>query len=295
MNESTAMPYGHELVPRGTEVGVASFCKLRIAELDPNPFQPRRTFDLDSLKRLAESFRTSGMMQPIVARKGAADRFEILAGERRWRAAKLAGWTEVPVLLRNVDDQQAAEMALIENEHREAVPKLETARAAASLMSREGLTHEALAAVLGMERSSVSNLLRLLELDPTVQGLVGDGPGQLTVGHAKLLVGLKPSQQRQFAKTAIDREMTVRALMRVIQREKHKARMARLGRVVDDQAEVSAIEHRLTEHLGQNVRIESPTRRGGRHKAGSLTISYNSFEELDGIFERLGFKVNEEF
>lgn len=282
---------------RAAEPGgpLPAFRVLRISDMDPNPFQPRRTFDPEALQRLADSFKTTGMMQPILARKGGAERFEILAGERRWRAAKLAGLLEVPVLLREVTDQQAAEMALIENEHREAVPKLETARAAAALMEREGLKHEDLAAILGMERSSVSNLLRLLDLDQSVQELVGDGPGQLSVGHAKLLVGLHRTLQRSFAKRALEKEMTVRALARVIQREKHKTRLARLGVTVDDQGEVSALEHRLTEHLGQRVKIESPSRRGGRHKAGSLTISYNSFDELDGIFERLGFKPNEEF
>src|SRR5690606_20511907 len=158
-------------------------------------------------------------------------------------AARQAGWTEISVLVREVGEQQAAELALIENEHREQVARLDTARAAESLMKREGLTHDELAAILGMERSSVTNLLRLLTLDPAVQGLVGEGPGLLSMGHAKLLVGLPPMQQRTYARRAIDRKMPVRGLMRLIQRERHRARLARVGQS-DGAADVAALEDR---------------------------------------------------
>ena len=269
----------------------AAYQVMPIHCLEPNPYQPRRQFDKDSLQRLAESLKRDGMMQPILVRPVEAGRFQILAGERRWRAARQAGWTEIHVLVREAGEQQAAELALIENEHREQVARLDTARAAESLMKRDRLTHDELAAVLGMERSSVTNLLRLLTLDPAVQGLVGEGPGMLSMGHAKLLVGLPPMQQRTYARRAIDRQMPVRGLMRLIQRERHRARLARVGQS-EGAADIAALEDRLTEHLGQRVSIELPGKTAGRRKAGTLSIRYSSFEELDGIFERLGFQAN---
>jgi len=272
-----AVPY--ELVP--------------VDALEPNPFQPRRQFDPAALTRLSGSLQRDGMMQPILVRSIGQGRFQILAGERRWRAAKLAGWTDMGALVRQVSDQQAAELALIENEHREDVPRLDTARAAEALMKRDGLTHDELAAVLGMERSSVTNLLRLLTLDASVQELVGDGPGQLSMGHAKLLVGLPAIQQRSYARRAIERKLPVRGLTRLIQRERHRARLARVGQDAGA-ADLASLESRLTEHLGQVARIELPARTGGRRKAGTLAIRYSSFEELDGIFDRLGFRANPE-
>jgi ParB family chromosome partitioning protein len=269
----------------------AAYQVMPIHCLEPNPYQPRRQFDKDSLQRLAESLKRDGMMQPILVRPVEAGRFQILAGERRWRAARQAGWTEIHVLVREVSEQQAAELALIENEHREQVARLDTARAAESLMKRDRLTHDELAAVLGMERSSVTNLLRLLTLDPAVQALVGEGPRMLSMGHAKLLVGLPTMQQRTYARRAIDRKMPVRGLMRLIQRERHRARLARVGQS-DGAADVAALQDRLTEHLGQRVSIELPGKTAGRRKAGTLAIRYSSFEELDGIFERLGFQAN---
>lgn len=266
---------------------------LPIHCLEPNPYQPRRQFDKEALGRLSESLKRDGMMQPILVRPAGSGQFQILAGERRWRAARQAGWTEINVLVREVGEQQAAELALIENEHREQVARLDTARAAENLMKREGLTHDELAAVLGMERSSVTNLLRLLTLDPAVQALVGEGPGTLSMGHAKLLVGLSSLQQRSYARRAIDRKMPVRGLMRLIQRERHRARLAKVGQP-EGAADLTALENRLTEHLGQRVSIELPGKTGGRRKAGTLAIRYSSFEELDGIFERLGFQANPE-
>ncbi len=265
---------------------------LPIDVLDPNPFQPRRGIFTERLAMLGESLKRDGMLQPVLVRPVEAGRYQILAGERRWRAAQWNGWTEISALVREVDDRQAAELALIENAHREDVARLDTARAAAALMKREGLTHDELAAVLGMERSSVTNLLRLLTLDPAVQELVGDGPSQLTVGHAKLLIGLSPIQQRAFARRAIERKLPVRGLMRLIQRERRRARLARIEKGAEGAADVAALEQRLTEHLGQQARVELPARTGGRRRAGTLSIRYSSYEELDGIFERLGFKVN---
>jgi ParB family chromosome partitioning protein len=269
----------------------AAYQVLPIHSLEPNPYQPRRTFEKAALERLAGSLNRDGLMQPIMVRSIGSGRFQILAGERRWRAARQAGWTEIHALVRNVGEQQAAELALIENEHREEIARLDTARAAESLMKREGLTHDELAAVLGMERSSVTNLLRLLTLDPAVQDLVGEGPGTLSMGHAKLLVGLSPLQQRSYARRAIDRKLPVRGLMRLIQRERHRARLVRSGQT-DGSADLAALENRLTEFLGQQVKIELPGKTAGRRKSGTLAIRYSSFEELDGIFERLGFQAN---
>jgi ParB family chromosome partitioning protein len=266
---------------------------LAIDALEPNPFQPRQHFDPAGLTRLAANLKAVGMIQLILVRPAGAGRFQILAGERRWRAARLAGWTEIGALVREVSDQQAAELALIENEHREAVPRLDTARAADALMKRNGLTHDELAAVLGMERSSVTNLLRLLTLDPEVQKLVSDAPGQLSIGHAKLLVGLPAFQQRSFARRAIEKKLPVRGLARLIQRERSRARRARMGASAES-TDLASLESRLTEHLGQAIRIEMPTRTGGRRKAGTLAIRYSSLDELEGIFERLGFRANAE-
>lgn len=266
---------------------------IPVDALEPNPFQPRQSFDPAGLTRLAANLQEVGMIQLILVRPAGAGRFQILAGERRWRAARLAGWTEIGALVREVSDQQAAELALIENEHREAVPRLQTARAAETLMKRNDLTHDDLAAVLGMERSSVTNLLRLLSLDAEVQKLVGEAPGQLSIGHAKLLVGLPAFQQRRYASRALDKKLPVRGLARLIQRDRSRARVARVGASAES-TDLAALESRLTEHLGQAARIEMPTRTGGRRKAGTLAIRYSSLDELEGIFERLGFRANPE-
>jgi ParB family transcriptional regulator, chromosome partitioning protein len=273
----------------------ARYESLPVDYLEPNPYQPRQQFDRAALGRLADSLQRDGMMQPILVRPVGAGRFQILAGERRWRAARQAGWPTIQVLVREVSELQAAELALVENEHREQVARLDTARAADALMKREGLTHDELAAVLGMERSSVTNLLRLLTLDPAVQALVGEGPDMLSMGHAKLLVGLPAIQQRGFARRALDRKLPVRGLMRLIQRERHRARLARLGQGIDGAAaDVADLEQRLTEHLGQSTRIELPGKTGGRRRAGSLVIRYSSLDELEGVLERLGFRSNPE-
>lgn len=272
--------------------GRDGFAQVPVAALEPNPYQPRRQFDAAALTRLAASLQRDGMMQPVLVRPAGNGRLQILAGERRWRAARQAGWNEIPVIIRAVGEQQAAELALIENEHREDVAPLDTARAAAALMQREGLTHEELGAVLGMERSSVTNLLRLLTLDPAVQEVVGEGAGQLSVGHAKLLMGLPSIQQRGLARRAILKKLPIKGLMRLIQRERHRQRLARTGRQSEVSADVAALEQRLTEFLGQQSRIELPSRTSGRRRAGVLSIRYSSFDELDGIFERLGFKAN---
>lgn len=254
---------------------------LSTDRLRPGKFQPRSKMDPASLAELALSIREQGVMQPILVRPVDGGRFEIVAGERRWRAAQQAGLREIPALVKNVPDQAALAVALIENIQREDLNPLEEARGLQRLIDEFGLTHEAAAKAVGRSRSAVSNLLRLNALAPPVQEyLLG---GQLEMGHARALLPLPIAQQGGVASRVVAGTLSVRETERLVQRllspaTREGGRAAGTGK----DADTAQLENDLADRLGAVVRIET-----GRNGAGRVVIRYSSLDQLDGILLRL--------
>jgi ParB family chromosome partitioning protein len=251
---------------------------LPLDRLRPGRYQPRSKMDPSSLAELALSIKEQGVMQPILVRPVDGGRFEIVAGERRWRAAQQAGLREVPALVRHVPDQAALAVALIENIQREDLNPLEEARGLSRLIEEFGLTHEAAAKAVGRSRSAVSNLLRLTSLAPPVQEYLL--AGQLEMGHARALLALPLAGQSGAAARVVEAGMSVRDTERLVHRLTH-AKPARKPANARDR-DTLRLENHLGEHLGAVVRVE-PGRRG----AGRLVIRYSTLEQLDGLVERL--------
>jgi ParB family transcriptional regulator, chromosome partitioning protein len=261
--------------------------------IDPSVFQARKTFDEVELSRLAASLATQGLVQPIVVRATKEGRYQIVVGERRWRAAQIAGWKELPAHVRYLSDVAAAAMVLAENELRVQVGRIETARAAQAMIDRFGYTHEELGVVLGMDRASVTNLLRLLTLETSVLTRIGDGPEQLSAGHAKVLVGMPRAQQRTLADRVIREGLSVRALERLKDRleESVIARDERAQQKRQADPRIALLQQHLTELFHQPVAVDWPLmfapHRSAKRKGGSVTIQFGSFEEVEKFLERI--------
>jgi ParB family chromosome partitioning protein len=253
---------------------------LAIDRLQPGKYQPRTQMDEASLEELAASIREHGVMQPILVRPVEGGRFEIVAGERRWRAARRAGLTEVPALVKAVPDQSALALALIENIQREDLNPLEQANGIARLIDEFGLTHEAAAKAVGRSRSAVTNRLRLRELAKPVQAYLM--AGQLDMGHARALLALPAGQQTAAAARVVAQGLSVRETERLAHQFAHPGRRGarRSARATDP--DLARLQEELSETLGANVAIE-PRADG----AGKLLIRYSSLEQLDGILARL--------
>jgi len=252
---------------------------LKVGLLGPGRFQPRTKMDEASLQELAASIRTQGLMQPILVRPVPGERYEIIAGERRWRAAKLAGLAEIPVVVRDVPDQTALAMALIENIQRENLNPLEEAQGVQRLVSEFSLTHQEAADAIGRSRTATTNLLRLLNLEKSVQRLMFDG--RLDMGHARALLALEGRRQEHVAAQVAERGLSVRETETLVNDllnppVKGKARRAQVDR------DVARLEEQLSEELGTTVQI-----RQGRKGSGKLVISYTSHEHLDSLLERI--------
>jgi ParB family chromosome partitioning protein len=255
---------------------------LSIDRLRPGKYQPRTRMDAESLAELALSIREQGIMQPILVRPVDGGRFEIVAGERRWRAAQQAGLREIPALVKNVPDQSALAVALIENIQREDLNPLEEARGLQRLIDEFGLTHDAVAKAVGRSRSAVSNLLRLNALAPPVQEyLLG---GEIEMGHARALLALPVAQQGSAAARVVGSALSVRETERLVQGLLNPARRAarRKAKPAYD-ADTARLENDLADRLGAVVHIEP-----GRQGAGRIVIRYSTLEQLDGIVARLG-------
>jgi len=254
--------------------------KLPIDLLQCSPYQPRTDFDKDALQELADSIKSQGIIQPIVVRPLAGDgKFEIIAGERRWRAAQQAGLHEIPAVVRQLDDQTTMCIALIENIQREDLNPLEQARGLSRLIDEFEMTHEAIAEAVGRSRSSVTNLLRLLELNNEVRKLLETR--QLEMGHARALLPLPEKKQLEAALQIIKSGLSVRgaeALARRLQNSK-KPKKLKQDQIDPD---VRLLQSELSEQLGAAVMIHQ--QKGGK---GSLQISYNSLDQLDGILARI--------
>ncbi|MEO7854821.1 MAG: ParB/RepB/Spo0J family partition protein [Rubrivivax sp.] len=268
---------------------------LRLSQLKPGRYQPRTRMDEGSLYELAESIKSQGVMQPILVRpvpaagSGAASAYEIIAGERRFRAARLAGLYEVPVLVKDVPDESAAVMALIENIQREDLNPLEEAQGLQRLVSEFNLTHEQAAQAVGRSRSAASNLLRLLNLAAPVQQMLM--AGDLDMGHARALLPLDNAQQILTATQIVAKKLSVREAEKLVTREQgNGSRQSPLLRIKKEKSrDLVRLEEQLAEVLAAavDIRVHRKTRRG---EQGEIAIAFSSLEELNGLLEKLGAK-----
>jgi ParB family chromosome partitioning protein len=265
--------------------------ELPVEQIVPNRRQPRTDFSEAALQSLAASIQKSGLMQPIMVRPTASG-FELVAGERRWRAAKLIGLATIPAIVRDIDDQSAAELALIENVQREDLNPMERAIALQRLAEDFGLTHQAIADRVGLDRATISNLLRLAELDSATADLVRTG--RLTQGHAKALLGITdPRSRSQFAASAMKEDWSVRELERRIQQRLRGGETlpAAAGgqpgakEVSARTAHVADLERQLAEYLGTRVRIQLGRKKG----SGRLSLDFYNLDQFDGLMQRIGF------
>ncbi|MGE0384404.1 MAG: ParB/RepB/Spo0J family partition protein [Gammaproteobacteria bacterium] len=255
--------------------------RLPLDQLRPGRYQPRHGMDPEALESLAASIRAQGIVQPIVVRPLASGAgFEIIAGERRWRAARIAGLAEVPVIVRRIDDEAALSMALIENIQREDLNPLDEAHALQRLTAEFGMTHEQAAEAVGRSRAAVSNLLRLLELDPEVRTHLAER--RLEMGHARALLPLDAPGQRSAAAAVVEQGLSVRATEALVRRmlAGPPAPPARTAPARDP--DIERLQSDLADRIGARVEI-----RHARSGAGSLVVHYHSLDELDGILARI--------
>jgi len=250
---------------------------LAVDALEPGRFQPRTRMDQDALAELAESIRAQGVMQPILVRPLPEGRYEIVAGERRWRAARMAGLSTVPALVREVPDSHALAMALIENMQREDLNPLEQATGIKRLIDEFGMTHAQTAEALGRSRTGITNTLRLLELAPPVQELVR--AGELDMGHARALLALPALKQIELAREAVAKALSVRQVEHRVN-ALLSSPSRRSGRRID--RDVARLEEEIAQQIGTRVELKSA--KGG---AGRLVLYYSSHEQLDALLERL--------
>jgi ParB family transcriptional regulator, chromosome partitioning protein len=250
---------------------------LRLDEIQPGKYQPRSNMEPQALSELAESIRAQGVMQPILARTLPNGRYEIIAGERRWRAARIAGLTTVPALIKDIPDSQALAAALIENIQREDLNPLEEAAGIHRLVEEFGFTHQAVAETLGRSRTAVTNLLRLLELAPPVRDLLSEG--RIDMGHARALLALPVAQQIDLAKLTVSRGLTVREVEQRVA-DLLKPREARRPRADRD---VVRLEEEWSDRLGTTVQIKARGKRGGK-----LVVAYRTLDELEQFLAKLG-------
>ena len=259
------------------ETGIA---EIALDQIVRGRYQPRRIFTEESLNELAASIRAQGLMQPIVVRPRAQGGYELIAGERRWRAARIAGLDQIPAVVREVADDRASAMALIENIQRENLNPLEEALALQRLRDEFALTQQQVADAVGKSRVAVTNLLRLLNLPPAVRELLDQGV--IEMGHARALLSLDPLEQERLAREIADRQLSVRQaenMVRELLAPKPEEKPKQPG---DRSADTRHLEQSLAERLGAPVTIQ--------HKssgAGQLVIRYSSLEELDGILAHI--------
>jgi ParB family chromosome partitioning protein len=253
--------------------------EIKIDLLQPGKYQPRTRWDEPGLKELADSIKAQGIMQPILVRPVGGGKYEIIAGERRWRAARLAGLDAVPALVRAVPDNVALAMALIENIQRENLNPLEQANGIQRLVTEFGITHDKAAEMVGRSRSAVTNLLRLLALAEPVRDLLQDG--KLDMGHARALLALAGMQQIQTARLIAERGMSVREAERLVGRLV-KGNAGKNPRRVTDR-DILRLQEELSEQLGTVVVIKPGAKKG----SGKLIIGYNSLDQFDAVLARL--------
>lgn len=257
---------------------------LRVSEIEPRAGQPRKIFDQEALNQLADSISANGLIQPIVVRPTAMGSYQIIAGERRWRAAKMAALTEIPAVIMDVEDAQVAALALIENIQREDLNALEEADAYRSLIEEYGLTQEELSRRVGKSRSAIANALRLFDLPEEIRQMVVDG--QLSAGHARTLLGLKREEDMlRLAEQIVQRGMSVRAVEEAVKALNQRAEQS------DDVDEEPAVEvdysailaDRISGTLGRRVRISDKNPK----KPNTITIEYTDNDDLENLVRLL--------
>lgn len=269
-------------IPTATTSTSGGAESVPIAKIRTSRFQPRRNFDQTTLAELATSIKRHGVLQPVLVRPAAAGHYELLAGERRWRASQLAGLTTIPAQIKEYSDHDAACIALVENLQRDDLNPIETARGMARLSSEFNLTHENIAATMGCSRSAVTNMLRLLELTTDVRELAEQG--KLDMGHARALLTLAKNQQRKIADIVIRDGLTVRATEELVRRlttTNITKKPQRAKKTTDP--DILSLEKSLATILAASVNI--------KHKdsgKGQIVIDYGTLDELDGILERIG-------
>ncbi|MBM3595069.1 MAG: ParB/RepB/Spo0J family partition protein [Alphaproteobacteria bacterium] len=266
-----------------TGQGAGGLAMLSVASIEAHPNQPRRHFDDAALAELAASIEQRGVIQPVIVRPLQPGRYQLVAGERRWRAAQRARIHEIPAIVRDLPEREVMAIALIENLQREDLNPIEEARAYHRLAEGEGLTQAEIAKLVDKSRSHVANLMRLLALPDEVVAMVERG--ELSMGHARALIGSE--RAAELAATAIARQLSVREVEKLVRQDAKagKARQARTGRPRDpgDDADIAAVQRHLEEFLGLPVRIatdEDP-------RSGSVTVRYATFDQLDLICQRL--------
>jgi ParB family transcriptional regulator, chromosome partitioning protein len=249
---------------------------LAVSQLQPGKYQPRSYMDDAALQTLAGSIKAQGIMQPILVREIAPDRYEIIAGERRWRASQLAGLSEVPVLVRDIADEAALAMALIENIQRENLNPLEEALGIKRLIDEFAMTHEKAAAAVGRSRVAVSNLLRLLTLCQPVQDMLMHN--KVDMGHARALIGLEPAQQVMLANRVMQEGLSVREVEKATKVQQNQTKVVKPSVSHD----VLELQERLSQALGAQVSIAAKN-----NGSGSLKVSYSDLNQLDDLIAKL--------
>jgi ParB family chromosome partitioning protein len=254
--------------------------QLSVDQLIRGKYQPRRHFDRELLLELAQSIKTTGgLLQPVIARPLANDQFEIIAGERRWRAAQLAGMSEITCLVSHYTDEQALQTSIIENINRADLNIIEEAQSYQRLIDEFHYVHDEVAATVGKSRSTVTNALRLLKLDAAVQALLA--AGKLSEGHGKIIAGVAFSQQYSLAENCLKKSWSVRKL----ELEAKKLLQPQADDSNYSDANIKHLESALSGHIGNQVNIDCESRGGGYIK-----IRFNNIDELEGHFEKIGFK-----
>jgi ParB family chromosome partitioning protein len=290
LNNLLGPELGQAPASEGRDAGLPA--SLSLDDLVPGKYQPRTHMDEGALYELAESIKAQGIMSPILVRKlsqgPAAGRYEIIAGERRFRAARLAGLESVPVLVRDVDDQAAAAMALIENMQREDLNPLEEAQGLQRLIREFGMTHEAAAQAVGSSRSAASNLLRLLNLAEPVQTMLM--AGDIDMGHARALLSLERATQITAANQISAKKMSVREAESLVKKLAAEFSLQPPKVTKEKSRDVRRVEEELSDLLTAEVevRIKKQIKRGGRRQdVGELAIAFSSLDELNALIERL--------
>ncbi len=276
---------GPQAVPsdRSTDArdnGAGGVRTLGVEQLQRGKYQPRSDMHTESLDELADSIRAQGVVQPIVVRPIDTGGYEIVAGERRWRAAQLAGLQEVPVVVREMDDRSAIAVALIENIQRENLNPLEEALALQRLIDEFEMTHQQAAEAVGRSRAAVSNLLRLLDLNEVTAGLVQRG--ELEMGHARALLALSGTRQAEAARQVVDQRLSVRATESLVKKLLSTAGASHPAAPVRRDPDLVSLEQDLSDRVGAPVQVQH-----GQKGRGKLVINYNSLDELDGILEHI--------
>ena len=249
---------------------------LPIEYLQRGKYQPRQDINPEKLQELADSIKAQGIIQPIVVRKVSFEKYEIIAGERRWRAAQVVGLIQVPVVIKDIDDRSAMAMALIENIQREDLNSLEEAEALKRLIDEFEMTHQHIAEAIGKSRTTVTNLLRLIDLHPEVKKLLANN--QLEMGHARALLGVEGIKQVTLANKVVKDGLTVRATERLVKESQTEPKVVTV-KIIDN--DTLRLQNSLTAKIGAKVTIDHK-----ENGSGKVVINYSSLDELDGIIEQ---------